>query len=755
VPATGKAVAFRDMAWHRSGAVRVEGWDSWNVGGRVRQPVGREAVRGDQGWGLLHRSELRVRWGASSLAGKVRKESSMCSLNRRVGLLGLLALVGILLFNSLPPVAQEKPPAGQGKRTDQYGDPLPRGALARIGTVRFRTGNSVMAVRFSPDGKTLASVGHDAVVLWDPRNGKELRRLEIQPTFYRGNYSPDGRKLWLQTYEGAISVWDLSARPDPGPVPFQGQHTGFVQPFPDGKRLAAGHKNAIHIWDIAAGKVVRELPHDAEVSEVALSADGKLLAAHGSRAIWLWDTRTGKKLRSFPPQLKKDQFGRTRDEDRVNGFAMSRDGKRLATSVGRFRPVIRLWDVPTGKEAGLIAVKDITERKLVYSPDGKLLARACQNSLSLWDVTNRQELWQTPVWGNQPFDIAFSPDGRTLAAGLVCMVRLWDVATGRELCPIPEHRGGVGFVWLSPDGRTVITEGQMSGGVPGSSGPGPDAPSLRYWDAGTGRQLVGGEQRFPPLADLSADGKTLAGWGKEKTVELIRVATGKAIASIPYEDEVWCCNLAPDGKVLLLGTRNGKARVSTTDTDVKLQLWDVQTGKALSLLTGHKGMLWGGGTFSPDGKQLATIGYKDETVRVWDVASGREVYQFKTPGGLLVFSADGRTLVSAALALPIRRWDLATGKELPVPNSKLMQEKHAAGVYALGLLPDGKTLITTDNFGKVYFWETVAGKLRLELPAHHFRVSLLAVSSDGAILLTRGASTALVWDLDSLLGKRQ
>ncbi len=315
--------------------------------------------------------------------------------------------------------------------------------------------------------------------------------------------------------------------------------------------------------------------------------------------------------------------------------------------------------------------------RLVFSPDGRLLATSAfrSSTIKLWETTTGRELRNLSsgtqsASGISPF-IAFSRDGRMLAAAAGDnSVRIWDVASGRELQTIASAKGGtiasisgIYCIAFTGDGRLVTM-----------------SDAIRVWEISSGRELhslpldsssAAGFNGGEGGAALSPDGTQLAFAAAEGTGTQIRfwdfasARESRAVALSDQDIESAELAFAPDGHLLVAGT-----------IEKRFKLWDVTTkGKERDL--GSTSVDFGVARFSRDGRLLAlSEGY---TIRLWEVASGRELSPIKAPNSGLFsaqgrvfagFTEDGKRLVTSGFDTPTILWEAETGKQILKLNGR-------------------------------------------------------------------------------------
>ena len=317
-------------------------------------------------------------------------------------------------------------------RTDLHGDPLPPGAIARMGTVRLRHDAFVNSVAFAPDGKTIASASDDKTVrLWDVASGKEIRQFRGHQDVVRSvAFSPNGKMVASASGDKTVRLWDVASGTEIRQC--QGHQAGAssVVFSPDGKTVAsAGDDTRVRLWDVVSGTEIRQCQgHQAGVSSAVFSPDGKTLASVSwDNTVRLWDVASGREIR----QLRGHQ-----GIQGVWSVMYSPDGKTLASASDD--RTVRLWEVASGREICQCQGHLFPVRSVVYSPDGKTVASASvDQTVRLWEAANGKEIKKLQAQQGVVLAVAFSPDGRTLASGghsgTVLVWRLSEVYCGTPL----------------------------------------------------------------------------------------------------------------------------------------------------------------------------------------------------------------------------------------------------------------------------------------------------------------------------------
>lgn len=655
-----------------------------------------------------------------------------------------------ILFLAVPALADESQPGG-----DYYGDPLPVGAVARLGTIRFRHGGDVVyRTRFGPRDNVLASAGKDRVVrIWDPASGRQLHRLEgHEGEVWDLAFFPAGDRLasvsWLPagTNDQSLRIWDLASGTLIHRSSIRGNGSPSVAVSPDGNTVATARPDGdVDIWDANSGVRIRtDSMSSVPVRSLSFLNNGNTLAAgtfyekttQPGFVFTLRHKAEGKPKQTF--KFRLNSRNRTSEIDPRTGagciLATSADGTTVG--VASNDGVVRFFDVPSGSFTHEIS--GLPSKTMSLSPDGRIVASGYQG-ISLRDrtkVEQARDFWSDNVTVTA---VDFSGDGKQLVAATdTGVIRLWDLETSDELIePGPTHDRWVKAIAFSPDGKLVVTGGMDD--------------RLRCWEVATGRQLWDIPLRTNVLASTvleftPAGSEILICVRHNREVEFYDVKDGKKSRSINTTVHGDVLDLSPDQRYLVLARASNGIELVDLETSVKREAGQGSRVRMDAV------------AIAPDANTVATAsrsgGRKGEpVVRLWDMDEKMDqIRGLMAPGGndnkvygsdFVCFSPNGK-YVAAASQQAILVWDVSSGRllcDLPSTGNRM---------WPIAFSPDSHFLATCLG-SEVVLYELATGEEVTRFAGHETYLTCIVFHPDGRHLAS-GAwdGSTLVWDLSTL-----
>jgi WD40 repeat protein len=629
------------------------------------------------------------------------------------------------------------------------------GALAAaVAVYRIQTDNGELVIRSDdPDVEVVVKQNGKVVRIIDTKTNKEvtlhsgLYELEL-----RGN--PEELKLSLDRVtirRGETVLATVERRPRRDPVARQQSlppaeiirdafigadnmpaHIYHITFSGDGRYFLAagdaGGRSPVRIYDGKAGKLVSQFVPDEDWgwSGGAFNPDGTQVVSwgNGSAAANVWESATGKLL------LKLEGH-----KEAVANAAFSPDGKRIVS--GSHDRTLRVWDAATGKQL-LVLEGHTDDCGGCFSPDGKwIVSSSADNTIRCWDAATGKEAWKQTEQGLGDFCKVprlgfFSSDGTRLLSKWGDSVRVSELATGKAVANLRGPAEVLGTCFL-PDGRGLVTWGKDK--------------TLRVWDLASGKELRSLElgedvDGNPDHVAISPDGRWLLTAHRDRTVRLRDLATGSELQRSGEFSRTGARSLtfSPDSRFAAAGSFRGWVYLWRMPGLREEKVGEVRR------FEGHTGVVRAA-VFSADGKFILSCSVPpltDRTVRLWDAATGKELKRFEgheRQVDAVALPPDGQLAASGSDDRTVRLWDVSSGKEVR------RLEGEPGWVVALAFSADGKQLLTGSHDTSMRLWEAATGKEIRRFEGHERPVQGVAFAPDGKTLASASwDQTVRLWE---------